>query len=198
MFKRYPQLQSGFLGPTENHLEIPSNPPQSPFGALILQNPTRTQQDLFYSPVIDSLYNEIIQDPLKLRSFDFVGSSLKTIHEVFGKQHFSSFIHLQEENPGISQHHIDFLAETIEIALGYKKQRAVSVQTWASFLSAANKGVGNFKSAVLLRNFPSLKDFSTDGFYLSWIQNQSVSDVIVTTHAIFGRRSVHAVQGGTF
>lgn len=198
MLKRFPQLQSGFIASGETLLVKPEKAETSAVGSLIINNPkTRTQEEFFYSPQIDALVNEVIQDPLRLRSLAFQGKLLQAVGKVFEKQTFCSFVRLQEDNQNLSTSHIVFLEETINIAMGVISQRSVSLQTWASLLSNANQGAGNFRSSEFFRKFqhtPFL-NLSLADFFMSWIRNAGYSDVVIALQVLFGRRTLHASYG---
>lgn len=199
MFKRYPQLQSGYLAPNEELVTKPEPPHSTPVTSLVNKTVLRTQQDLFYSPALDKVFNNVIQNPMNLRDLAFLQDVLEKIGKAFGGQSFASFVTLQGENPGISQIHIEFLSETIEVALGLLKQRRVSLETWASLISAANESVGGFKPALLNNRFKDYGFTKMDlaEFVTIWIKNVGWTDFLMSMRVIFGRRTLHGIMGGT-
>lgn len=199
MFKRYPQLQSGYIAPNEEMVVKPEPPHSTPVTGLVNKTVLRTQQDLFYSPVLDKVFNKVIQNPMNLRDLAFLQDALEKIGKAFGGQPFASFITLQGENPSISQIHIEFLSETIEIALGLLKERRVSLETWASLISAANESVGGFKPILLNNQFKDYGFTKMDlgDFVAAWIRNAGWTDLLMSMRVIFGRRTLHGIMGGT-
>ena len=197
MFKRYPQLQSGFLAPSEEMVVIPEAPPTTPAASLLNRVPTRSQQDLFYMPKVDEVVNEAIQSPLKLRDFGFQEKVLSVIGKAFANQNFWAFMKLQQENPGLSQVHIDFLAETVKVVI-FGQERTVTLQTWASVISAANPSVGGFKAHQLAKeiNSPLLQTMTLGDFVAEWIATKGYSDLLLSMQVLFGRRGLHGSQGG--
>lgn len=201
MLKRYPQLQSGFVSSTENFLEKPRKPELTAMGSLIVNNPkVHTQDEFFYSPSMDDLVNEVIQSPVKLREYDFQAKLLSGIGEAFEKQPFSFFISVQENNVSLSAAHILFLEETVKIALGILKQRTVSVQTWSSLLSSANRDAGIFRASTFFNKFKEtgFLNMSLADFIVSWIREAGYSDLVISMQAIFGRRTLHATYGASY
>lgn len=199
MFKRYPQLQSGYLASNEELVTKPEPPHSTPVTSLVNKTVLRTQQDLFYSPALDKVFNNVIQNPMNLRDLAFLQDVLEKIGKAFGGQSFASFVTLQGENPGISQIHIEFLSETIEVALGLLKQRRVSLETWASLISAANESVGGFKPTLLNNRFKDYGFTKMDlaEFVTIWIKNVGWTDFLMSMRVIFGRRTLHGIMGGT-
>ena len=198
MYKRYPQLQSGFLAPSETMVEKPEPMPTTPASSLLNRRPTRSQQDLFYVPELDSLLNSIIQRPILLRDFEFQEKVLMTIGKAFNGMSFSAFVSMQADNAGISQVHLDFLEETISCVLGEKPNRNISVSTWSSVISAANPPMGGFKPGSFYQRFNHYGFGSMDlgAFVALWIKRLGYSDLLLSMQAIFGRRSLHAIVGG--
>jgi hypothetical protein len=198
MFKRYPQLQSGFLAPSESMVKKPEPIPTTPASSLLNRQPTRTQQDLFYVPELDDLLNTIIQRPILLRDFEFQEKILETIGKAFNGMSFASFVTLQAENPAVSQVHIDFLDETIACVLGLKENRNISVSTWSSVISAANPPHGGFKPTVMNNKYNEYKftQMTLGVFMLLWIKRLGYSDLLLSMQTIFGRRSLHGIMGG--
>lgn len=198
MLKRYPQLQSGFVSLTENFLEKPGKPETTPFTNLIVANPkTRTQEEYFYSPLIEELINQALQNPIAIRSFEYQEKLFHGIGELFDRLAFSHFVAVQENNQRFSTTHLMFLEETINIALGLRKQRTISIQSWSSLLSSANRDFGNFRASQLLSKFENtgFMKMSLADFVSSWVLNAGFSDLIISLQAIFGRRTLHALYG---
>ena len=77
MFKRYPQLQSGYIAPNEEMVVKPEPPHSTPVTGLVNKTVLRTQQDLFYSPVLDKVFNKVIQNPMNLRDLAFLQDALE-------------------------------------------------------------------------------------------------------------------------
>ncbi len=197
MLKRYPKLQSGFLSIGEALIIKPEVVEPSPVAVLLSARPTRTQQELFYAPAVDNFVDDLIQTPLVLRNFEKQGEFLETIGKVFEKQSFASFIRLQENNPELSSAHIQFLEETVKVALGLVQQRTISLQTWASMLSAANPGKGLFRSSVLMEEMKDTQfhRMTLGEFVALWLANAGWQDLAISMQVIFGRRSLHASYG---
>lgn len=197
MLKRFPQLQSGFVCATEDLVDKPIKDEKSAIASLLAGTPTRTQEEFFYSPVAENLINEILQNPLSLRTFEFQEKVLELTSKLFEKQPFTFFIHLQEDSKGMSASHILFMEETIKIALGLIEQRSVSLQTWGSILSSANTAIGGFRASTIVNKFKytGFTSMSLADFILSWIRNAGYSDLIITLQVIFGRRTLHGSFG---
>ena len=199
VFKRYPQLQSGFLAPSEDMVEKPVMAPTTPASTLLNRTPQRSQQDLFYNPAIDKVVNDIIQDPIKLRDVQFQQEVLQIIGKSFAGRNFASFVSLQVENPGISQMHIEFLRETVQMVTGQIKERRVSLDTWGSMISAANPSVGGFNPGAFNTEFKhtSYGSMELSHFVVEWIRKAGWTDMILSCRVIFGRRTLHGVMGGS-
>lgn len=200
MFKRYPQLQSGYLIGSEDMVTKPTTPPTTPASTLLNRVPTRTQQDLFFVPEIERVVNLLIQEPLKIKDFKVQEEVLAIIGKVFAKQGFAAFVRLQAENPGISMLHKEFLKETVELVTRQREQRSVSLQTWASLISAANPSMGAFNPQeinVYFNEKPNL-GLLLDAFITEWVRVVGWSDLIISLQVLFGRRSLHGIQGGTY
>lgn len=198
MFKRYPQLQSGFLAPSETMVEKPEPLPTTPASSLLNRRPTRTQQELFYVPELDKLLSDMIQRPILVKDLEFQEKLLETVGKAFAGMSFSGFISLQAENPGISQVHLDFLDETVSCVLGLREQRNVSVTTWSSVISAANPPSGGFKPGQFNNKYQDqgFGRLSLGEFMVLWIRRLGYSDLMLSMQTIFGQRSLHGIYGG--
>lgn len=200
MLKRYPQLQSGFVSSTENFIEKPRKVETTAMTALLVNLPkTRSQDDFFYSPAMDDLVNDIIQNPLKLREYNFQAKLISCIGEVFEKQPFSFFISVQENNISLSTAHILFLEETIKLVLGMITQRSISIQTWSSVLSSANRDSGTFRAGSFFTQFKDtgFLKMSLAEFITQWIRVAGYSDLVISMQVIFGRRTLHGAFGSS-
>ena len=148
-------------------------------------------------PKVDEIVNEAIQSPLKLRDFDFQEKILSIVGKAFASQNFWAFIKLQQENPGLSQIHIDFLAETVKVVI-FNQERTVSMQTWASVISAANPSAGGFKAHQLVKdiNCYQIQTMTLGDFISQWVAKKGYSDLLLSMQVLFGRRGLHGSQGG--
>lgn len=200
MLKRFPQLQSGFVAHGENLIEKITPPRDTPAKALLSHQPSHTQDDYFFSPAMDDLVNEAIQNPLSLRDFKFQQKLLEAAGRLFDKQSFVAFMRLQEKNPEMSSSHALFLEETIRVAVGLQQQRTVSLQSWASMLSTANaSAIKPYRvSESLVSIFGTTTPFgmnSLEQFLTNWIRYAGYHDFIISMQVLFGRRSLHASFG---
>lgn len=197
--KRYPQLQSGFLGRADNGLVKLEPMEQTTVGSLLSRPILHSQDDFFYSRSMEVLFNEIIQDPIVTHTLDFQERYLKLLGVLFDKQSFLSFINLQDNNEGLSSQHAKFLTETLRLVNGQIQQRSVSVHTWASLLSKATpQGNFTFRSAKVIDEAlgPDTRGYrNLDAFILDWIRRVGWSDLAYSMQVIFGRRTIGATVG---
>lgn len=198
MFKRFPQLQSGFLAPSEQIIEKPVTPPSTPMTSLMTQQPVRSNQDLFYVPAIDAIVDSILRDPFVLRDFSFQAKVFNTIGKAFGGGSFASFIRIQGENPSLSSSHIEFMKETVLLVDGAISQRTVGVDTWATVLSASNPSNGGFKPTAFFSSMAGSRtlEMKLSEFLTEWVRVVGYTDMLLSMRVIFGRRGLHAIQGG--
>lgn len=196
---RYPQLQSGFLGRTDEGLTKTEAAVVTPVAALLVRAPLRTQDAFFYSRPLELLFNEMVQDPVVTHTLDFQERYLRLLGVLFDKQSFLSFIALQDKNAGLSSQHAKFIVETLRLVSGQIKQRSISIHTWASLLSKSSvQGNFTFRSADIVnealggdtRGYRNLDAFITD-----WIRRAGWADMAYGMQVIFGRRTVGEISG---
>ena len=198
MLKRFPQLQSGFLSPSEEIVIKPTLTPQTPYNTILRQQPTRQQQDMFYSPQVDMLVREMMNTPMCLRDFDWQEKAFSTIAKALGNAKWGNFIRVQTDCPSMSTTHVHFLEETTEIVIGARTERLTTLELMSSLLSAANKPMGGFRPSEFGRKFYSsgVLDWPLDEFLVKWVQNAGFHDLILSMQVIFGRRGMHAMNAG--
>lgn len=198
MLKRFPQLQSGFLSPSEEIVIKPAMPPQTPYNTVLRQQPTRQQQDLFYAPQVDMLVREMMNTPMCLRDFEWQEKAFSVIAKALGNGKWGNFIRVQTDCPSMSSTHVHFLEETTEMVIGIRSERLTTLELMSTLLSAANKPMGGFRPTEFSRKYADygVFDWSLDMFLVNWVQKVGFHDMILSMQVIFGRRGMHAMNAG--
>ena len=205
MIKRYPQLQSGFIGKNEEAFTKPREPEPNVIRPLLNRPPNNTQDEYFYSHEFDHAYEQYLIDSSIYNCPRKHSEILQLLQKLFAGQGWSHFVRLQENNPNLSDLHVQFLAETTLLLSQTQQRRKASLPTWASLLSNANQALTTpFRSSmnrvsgdVTFSQFfsanPALADL--DKTLLNWIRAYGLSDLMMTAKVLFGRRSIHATRG---
>ena len=208
MLKRYPQLQSGFIARTETPFVKPKEIEKTAVAQLVNRPPTHTQDDYFYSKAFDLMYEQYLTDATKFNDPCKQAELFGLLKELFSGQGWGQFVRLQENNPNLSNLHVQFMTETTLLLTLVRKQRQASLPTWASLLSNAVEPLtSNFRTvSVKTANGSTLSELlqscrfldDLDATLLSWIQNYGLGDLMMACKVIFGRRSIHATKGRPF
>ncbi len=197
MMKRYPQLQSGFIGVTDNALDKAKTLESTPVATLLNRPPHHTQDDYFYSPEIDRLASDAFGDPNFMANLENHERAINLIKALLDNKGLWHFIRLQMENPRFSQVHHDFLVETLSFIYNGTR-RVISLPTWHGMLLAtntpANRGFQLSQSPI--RDFADLSAMhSFTGTVKQWFEFSTWHDLIFTMQVLFGRRDIGATKG---
>lgn len=205
MLKRYPQLQSGFIGKNEEAFVKPREPEFNVVRPLLVRPPNNTQDQYFYSHEFDHVYEQYLIDSTVYNTPRKHSELLQLLKKLFAGQGWSHFVRLQENNPSLSDLHVQFLAETTLLLSQTQQRRKASLPTWASLLSNANQPLtspfrtstnrvsGDVTFAQFFASNSRLSEL--DETLLTWIRNYGLSDLMMSCKVLFGRRSIHATRG---
>lgn len=205
MINRYPRLQSGFIARTEEPFVKPKEREPNIIRPLLVRPPNNTQDEYFYSQAFDLLYERYLMDATSFNVPAKQVEMFQILKQLYAGQGWASFVRLQENNPNLSDLHVQFMAETTLMLTFFQERRRASLPTWASLLSNANQPVrAPFRTASTnirkgLTFAQAFNDYrflaELDKTLLCWIQTYGLSDLMMATKVIFGRRSIHATRG---
>lgn len=197
MLKRYPQLQSGFIGVCDNALDKAKPLETSIVSNLVNKQPHHTQDDYFYAPEIDRLASDAFGDPNFMTKLENHERAINLIGALLDNKGLWHFIRLQMENPRFSQVHHDFLVETLGF-IYHGKRRVISLPTWHGMLLASNTPSNrSFQlSQSPVKDFADFTAFQTlAGTIQQWFMYSTWHDLIFTMQVIYGRRDIGATKG---
>ena len=196
MIVRYPELQSGFVAyPSERLIKRPDEDVKSPVATLVYQKPMRTVQDFFFSPEVEMLANDVVNNPFKLSDLEFQAKVFQIAGVLFDKKGIFNWIRIQEEGRNISMLHRLFLEDTLR-AVMFGSERVHHAVQWAPLISVANDPlIRPFKASSVTEAVGTRPPDDLSEFLAMWTDTLGMGDLILSLQVIFGRRTLHASQG---
>ena len=129
MINRYPRLQSGFIARTEEPFVKPKEREPNIIRPLVVRPPNNTQDEYFYSQAFDLLYERYLMDATSFNVPAKQVEMFQILKQLYAGQGWASFVRLQENNPNLSDLHVQFMAETTLMLTFFQERRRASLPT---------------------------------------------------------------------
>lgn len=196
MIIRYPELQSGFLAyPSEQAIRRPEPVVLSPVQMIMPTHQSRTNQDFFFSPEVEMLVDELLNNVFITRDFGYHARVMTAAGVLFDRKNFTNWMRIQEQSKRISFEHAQFLIDTIR-AVETGTPRLHEPRVWAEQISISNEpSVKPFRANDVLVKSGGIPSEDLSTFLAKWVATLGLGDLVTSLQVIFGRRTLHASQG---
>ena len=199
MANAYPILQSGFISGVDERLSKPDTEANLMNDYMLVSPHLKVNNPFFFSKDVCKLFSDWFGDPSIMNQFEFRAQVLKEAmwwfsigdrKEINLKGNFLQWLKLQENNPTVSDLHMQFLNDTIDFILTGK--RSLTVWQWYSLIKADTTSLQakptTFAAKRLTENYRGL--FDNESIVQQWVsQPYGYEDLITTLFVILGERT---------
>lgn len=199
MANAFPILQSGFISGVDERLSKPDTEANLINDYILLRPDLKVNNPYFFSKDIGQLFSDWFGNPSLMNNFEFRAQVLKEAMWWFSigdrkeanlKGNFLQWLKLQENNPTVSELHMQFLRDTISFIL--TGQRDLTVWQWFPLIKADTTTLQAkpASAASLFMTQRYMEVFDNESIVQKWVsQKFGYEDLLTTLFIVLGERT---------